>query len=161
MQNLPKRRRQRASRSRPAPARASTQPKAPAARREWAASTKTKWKAFWSSDAARVLAPAVDGHAVERLFDLYDERERAYQDFRKQRFVKGSQGQDVLNPLGRLIATFDQEIRQLEDRLGFSPASRQRLGLELEEPEPPAAAAASSRSSRARKDPRVGKGAGQ
>ena len=106
-----------------------------------------------------MLAPAVDDAAIERLFDLYDERERAYQDFRRQRFVKGSQGQDVLNPLGRLIASFDGEIRQLEDRLGFSPKSRLNLGIELEQPAAPATP--SARSARSRSDPRAGKQAGK
>lgn len=131
-------------------------PKAPPVRREWSASTKEKWRAFWRSDAALVLAPAVDAPGLERLFDLYDERERAYQDFRKQRFVIGSQGQQVLNPLGRLVAVFDAEIRQLEDRLGFSPASRVRLGLELAAPdEPQAARKKGSRTTKA--DPRATK----
>lgn len=157
MAPAPKPRRQRKDRARRTAPVSARQPKAPAARREWSPSTKARWKAFWASDAARVLAPAVDTAALERLFDLYDERERAYHDFRRQRFVKGSQEQDVLNPLGRLISQFDAEIRQLEDRLGFSPASRLRLGLDLTEPEPPPAA---RRSTRARPDPRMGKKAG-
>jgi P27 family predicted phage terminase small subunit len=129
------------------------QPRAPAARKEWYAETKARWKAFWASDAARVLAPAVDAAAVQRLFDLYDERERAYRGFAKARFVEGSQGQQVLNPMGRLVAAFDGEIRQLEDRLGFSPASRLRLGLELPSDEPPPAERP-RQPSRARPDPR-------
>lgn len=91
--------------------------------------------------------------AVQRLFDLYDERERAYRGFAKQRFVLGSKGQQVLNPLGRLVAAFDGEIRQLEDRLGFSPASRLRLGLELDEGYQPSTEKP-RRPSRARPDPR-------
>lgn len=159
MRELPKPAAKRQRRNPRRTAQVSTaKPKAPAPRNGWAASTKAKWRAFWRSDAARVLAPAVDAHALERLFDLYDERERAYQDFRKQRFVKGSQGQDVLNPLGRLMSTLDGEIRQLEDRLGFSPASRLKLGIELPDQEPPPAP---RRSTRARPDPRVGKDAGK
>ncbi len=154
MQQLPKRRRQRASRSR-APAKLAARPlKIPPPRKEWYAGTKRRWERFWKSDAARILAPAVDAAAVERLFDLYDERERAYRDFSNRRFVEGSQGQQVLNPLGRLIVSLDGEIRQLEDRLGFSPASRLRLGLELPEPEKPSTTR-SRRTSRARRDPRT------
>lgn len=138
MRELPKagRRRQRRN-TRSRAEIAARQPKAPAPRTGWQASTKRRWGEFWASEAARVLLPAVDAAALERLFDLYDERERAYRDFAKRRFVVGSQGQQVLNPLGRLISAFDAEIRQLEDRLGFSPASRLRLGLELAEQEPP------------------------
>ena len=154
MRELPKdvSRRQRRN-TRPRAPRSGTQPKAPPPRKEWAPETKTRWKTFWASEAARVLAPAVDSAALERLFDLYDERERAYRDFTKQRFVDGSQGQLVLNPLGRLISGFDSEIRQLEDRLGFSPASRLRLGLDLGDPEPAPAERTKPRS-RSRPDPR-------
>ena len=153
MAQLPKSSSRRQRRNKRARAKvSSSQPKAPPARKEWYAETKRRWVAFWKSDAARVLAPAVDAAAVERLFDLYDERERAYRDFTRKRFVEGSQGQQVLNPLGRLIASFDGEIRQLEDRLGFSPASRLRLGLELAPPDPPPASTRTR--SRARPDPR-------
>jgi P27 family predicted phage terminase small subunit len=130
----------------------------PPARPEWYAHIKKKWQTFWTSDGARVLAVAVDVGAAERLFDLYDERERAYRGFRKERFVEGSQGQMVLNPLGRLIASFDSEIRQLEDRLGFSPASRMRLGIEITPPEPPPATS-KRKTSRDRPDPRLSKDA--
>lgn len=154
MRELPKpaRRRQRRN-TRSSAKLAEAQPRAPGPRREWYAETKRRWKSFWASDAARVLAPAVDVGAVQRLFDLYDERERAYRGFAKQRFVLGSKGQQVLNPLGRLVAAFDGEIRQLEDRLGFSPASRLRLGLELDEGYQPSTEKP-RRPSRARPDPR-------
>jgi len=148
----PARRRRRQNR-RSAAKLAEAQPRAPAPRREWYAETKKRWKAFWASDAARVLAPAVDAGAVQRLFDLYDARERAYRGSAKQRFVLGSKGQQVLNPLGRLVAAFDGEIRQLEDRLGFSPASRLRLGLELDEVDH-RSTEKPRRPSRARADPR-------
>lgn len=153
----PKSRRQRAGRSRPSVPVSAVAPKVPPPRAEWYAEIKKKWRTFWTSDAARVLAVAVDVGAAERLFDLYDERERAYRRFRKERFVDGSQGQKVLNPLGRLITSFDSEIRQLEDRLGFSPVSRMRLGIEITPIEPPAPS--SRRSSRSRPDPRLSKDA--
>jgi P27 family predicted phage terminase small subunit len=91
--------------------------------------TQTAWAEFWGSDLARVIDPVTDGHAVRRVFTLYDERDRAYREFRKERLVKGSQGQKVLNPLGRLMHELDAEIRQMEDRLGMNPRSRLQIGI--------------------------------
>ncbi len=66
---------------------------------------------------------------IRRLFILYDERERAYEEAKDKRIVKGSQDQEVLNPLLKYIAQCDTEIRQIEDRLGMSPRSRLQLGI--------------------------------
>lgn len=66
---------------------------------------------------------------VERLFQRYDERERAYRTVRKQgRVATGSQGQVVAHPLLKYIDSCDAEIRQLEDRLGLSPRGMAQLG---------------------------------
>ena len=54
--------------------------------------------------------------AVVRYFTLLDERERAYRAYKKQRVVQGSQGQKVLNPMGRFMHDCNSEIRNLEDR---------------------------------------------
>lgn len=74
-----------------------------------------------------------DIQAVRRLFTLYDERERAYRGYRKDRLLVGSRGQTVLNPLGRAMSVFDAEIRHLEDRLGMNPRARLQLGIALGE----------------------------
>lgn len=67
---------------------------------------------------------------IQRLFDLYDERERAMRAVRRMgRMIRGSQGQRVLNPLLRYITECDKEIRALEDRLGFSRRALVALGV--------------------------------
>ena len=43
----------------------------------------------------------------------------------------GSQGQPVLNPLGRQLSSSDAESRQLEDRFGLTPMARLRLGVQI------------------------------
>lgn len=103
----------------------------PSAKREWLVATRKRWTAYWGSQLSRLLDPVSDLPALERLFDLYDERERAMREFRRKRLVQGSKGQLVLNPLGRLMKEYDQEIRQLEDRFGMSPAARQRMHADL------------------------------
>jgi P27 family predicted phage terminase small subunit len=92
------------------------------------AETQSAWEAFWASDVASLVTKA-DVPAVTRLHDLRDERERAYRGYRKERFVTGSTGQPVLNPLAKAMATLDAEIRALEDRFGLTPQARLRLGV--------------------------------
>jgi P27 family predicted phage terminase small subunit len=95
--------------------------------------TSNRWIEFWNSPLAGVVSSATDMPALERLFTLYDERERAYRAFRKERLIVGSQGQPVLNPMGRLLKELDGEIRQLEDRFGLSPKARLQLGVQYGE----------------------------
>jgi hypothetical protein len=92
----------------------------PEPRREWLKATKRRWEVFWASDVAAVVTPA-DMPALERLHSLCDERERAYRGYRKERLVRGSTGQLVINPLAKAMTAFDVEIRTLKDRFGVSP----------------------------------------
>jgi P27 family predicted phage terminase small subunit len=103
---------------------------APRPRKEWLVQTKERWAAYWGSTLARLADRVADMPAIERLFDLYDERERAQRAYRRKRIVVGSMGQPVLNPLGRIIKEYDVEIRMLEDRFGLTPAARQRMHVE-------------------------------
>lgn len=92
------------------------------------APTAKSWTAFWESEAAALVLPA-DLPALERLFELRDERARCMRVARSARLVPGSTGQAALNPLYKLIPTLDAEIRQLEDRYGLTPMSRLKLGI--------------------------------
>lgn len=87
------------------------------------------WDKFWGSELAQAVEVSTDTAVVQRLFTLYDERERAFRAYRDERMVIGSQGQAVLNPMARLMSQLDVEIRQLEDRLGMNPVARLRLGI--------------------------------
>ncbi len=49
--------------------------------------------------------------------------------FRRERFVTGSQGQPVLNPLAGYIATLEAAISRAEAEFGLGPLSRMRLGI--------------------------------
>lgn len=95
--------------------------------------TREIWESFFRSP----LAGAVDEThlpALERLFSLIDERERAYRAIQAtERIVTGSTGQPVLNPLYKLIQSFDVEIRNLEDRFGLNPKAGLSLGVQLGE----------------------------
>lgn len=90
--------------------------------------TREWWEAVWSSQVAGSWE-ASDHPMVARLAKLHDDRERAWRSYRDTPLVDGSQGQPVLNPLRSVVDRCDQEIRQLEDRLGLSPMARHKLGI--------------------------------
>lgn len=95
------------------------------------ATTKQAWCVFWRSKLASLVKPDSDLPALERLFSLYDERERCYRAAKKNRLVQGSQGQMVLNPLYKQMNVLDTEIRNLEDRFGLTPMARLKLGVQF------------------------------
>lgn len=105
--------------------------KAPPVPRGLLRKTRDWWKEFWASDLDQVVNRETDIMAVRRLATLYDERERAYRDVRKQRIVIGSRGQKVLSPLARYMTLLEPDIRQLEDRLGLTPRARMQLGIAM------------------------------
>ena len=100
---------------------------------EWLPASKGDWLAYWQSPLATALLPATDEPAVRRLFGLRDERERMMRGIGSDRVVQGFNGQPRANPLYAQVAAFDNEIRQLEDRLGLNPMARLRLGISLGE----------------------------
>lgn len=91
--------------------------------------TKDAWSAFWSTPEIAALVKPADHPALGRLFRMYDMRERLERLVLKQPFVKGSTGQDVINPAAKEIASLDGRITALEDRFGVTPMARLKLGL--------------------------------
>ena len=89
--------------------------------------TRDQWLSYWKSDASGVVLPE-HMPAIERLFMLYDEWERAARAIRRKRMVKGSQGQPVQNPLIKYMDSCSKEIRALEDRFGLTPGAMQKMG---------------------------------
>lgn len=105
--------------------------KAPAAPKDFLASTKRRWDVYWKSEFAKVVRES-QLPMIYRLFDRYDERERTMLVVRKQgRFTTGSQGQIVLHPGLKYIDSCDAAIIILEDRLGLSPRGAAALGIGL------------------------------
>ena len=93
--------------------------------------TQESWVSYWHSSVAKVTDPQTDLLALRRLFSLYDDRERCFRAYKKQRLVPGSRKQEVMNPLAGQIAKVDALILQLEDRFGLTPRSRLQLGIDL------------------------------
>ena len=96
--------------------------------------TRAWWFAFWRSEVAKAVQGDTDVQALERLAKLKDERERTYRVIHAMPAgptALGSQGQLVLHPLAKYLASTDGEIRALEDRFGLNPRARLSLGLQL------------------------------
>lgn len=88
------------------------------------------WSMFWSSDVAGLVVDA-DRLALERLFGMYDLRERMMRTYLVEPFSSGSTGQLKIHPAGAEVASLDARILQLEDRFGITPAGRLKLGIVL------------------------------
>ena len=94
----------------------------------WLARTRSAWTTFWREGIAKLTQPA-DGEALRRLFALYDARERTWRLFVKAPYVRGSKGQQVLNPMGTFALQLDARIERLEQSFGITPKARLQLGI--------------------------------
>jgi hypothetical protein len=101
---------------------------APVPETGWLAATARAWRAFWSGGVAQLTAP-VDEPAIRRLFRYYDAQERAWRVFLKHPLVKGSQAQEVLNPLARFALQLEDRIGHLERQFGITAKARADLGI--------------------------------
>ena len=90
------------------------------------------WAAYWRSDVARV-ASEVDLPLIRRLFEMYAQHEEAMDVVKKAIIVKGSTGQIRTNPLAEYAFKLAGQILRLEEELGLTPLSRQRLGIAVAE----------------------------
>ena len=102
----------------------------PVPRKQWLKATKAVWAAYWSSPVAGAVDRRTDEPAVYRLFNLVDLADRAYRSYERQPFIKGSQGQKVVNPQATMMLRMYQELRLLGQELGVGPAARLRLGIQ-------------------------------
>ena len=66
---------------------------------------------------------------IRRLFELYDQRERAMEIVKQTLVVRGSKDQLRLNPVADLVTKLETIILRLETELGLTPMSRARLGI--------------------------------
>lgn len=87
------------------------------------------WEDYWRSPLASATDAQSKLNAVTRLWQLYDLRDKHHAAYVAQPLVDGSQGQQVLNPLGRQLNALESQILALEDRLGLNPKSQLSLGV--------------------------------
>ena len=91
--------------------------------------SRERWEAFWRSDVARAVDFDADAGRLERWIRAVDEHERAGRELRKQRVVKGSMGQPVLNPLAAYLNQLEAVVAKAEEAFGMTALARMRLGI--------------------------------
>jgi P27 family predicted phage terminase small subunit len=90
--------------------------------------TLEAWRVYWRSDVAQATTEA-GRPTVRRLFELYDQRDRAMEIVKQTLVVRGSKDQLRLNPVADLVTKLETIILRLETELGLTPMSRARLGI--------------------------------
>ena len=100
--------------------------------RQWLKITRERWDIYWDSDLSQ-MTQLVDLPALERLFQYYDQIDRANRAIRKggskMLLGTGSKGQQKLHPLIELVIKLEEKVLKLENEFGLSALSRQRLGI--------------------------------
>lgn len=99
----------------------------------------TTWRDFFRSALGGSVDYQSDGPALRRWIRLVNEREILIARFAGEcaegdiqtLMVRGSTGQQVLNPLLRYEERLSREIMAYEDRFGMTPLSRMRLGIAI------------------------------
>lgn len=104
----------------------------PAASRSWSAETRAAWARYWASPVARAT-DLVDEPAVRRLFELLDERGKAWKRYLQQPESVGSTGQLVVSPWAAFALQLDDRIARLERAFGITPSARAALGIAIGE----------------------------
>ena len=98
----------------------------------WLKITKERWDNYWASDLAK-MTQIVDLAVVERLHQYYDQIERCNRVIRqngsKEMISVGSKGQPRISPVIELVLKTEEKVLKLENELGLTPLSRQRLGI--------------------------------
>ncbi len=81
----------------------------------------------------RVVNLDIDGPALYRWAECVSQRLKLQPQLAEKPLVKGSTGQDVVNPLNTLIVNLTREIERLEEHFGMTPVARMRLGIAIGE----------------------------
>lgn len=99
-------------------------------------STVQRWVAFWESDSARMVDHLADMPRLIRWIEQLDEYDRVVEKMGRDWLVRGSTGNEVLNPLARYLAQLDTQLARTETEFGMTPMGRKKLSLKAEEPAP-------------------------
>src|ERR1043166_7627636 len=78
-----------------------------------------RWRAFWTSDGARLVNWERQGPALSRLFWLYAQEIRL-KAAATEPLLEGSKGQVILNPALRHLAIVQTQILALEKEFGWT-----------------------------------------
>lgn len=92
------------------------------------------WNVLWSSPVSRLWNESMDGGAVRRYCEYFDQWLDALVDLQRRGYITaGSQGQDVVSVEAQYVQKLEGLILKLEEKLGLTPMARARLGLTIAE----------------------------
>jgi len=91
------------------------------------------WADIWSAGHG-FYQVTTDAFVIERYVSMQMRRSKIMATLELDGWTSvGSQGQEILHPLARLLLDIEGKLPALEDRLGLSPEARIRLGLAVAE----------------------------
>lgn len=88
------------------------------------------WDDYWEDPISGVTTQS-DRALLIRWITNVDRYFRLVEEADKEPIVKGSQGQDVMNPMYQAANNALTAAERLERQLGMGPSNRSRLGIEL------------------------------
>jgi len=89
--------------------------------------SRERWADFWSSPAAQRVNRESDMPRLIRWIEQTDEYDRVAKEVRQRRYVEGSQGQPVANPLINYLNQLETQISRTEVEFGMTPMARHRM----------------------------------
>ena len=89
------------------------------------------WNAIWELGGPTGVYHAVaDYHFVERYCQMIARRNNALKRLEDEGWTTiGSQGQEVIHPLNKVVEACESKLTALEDRLGLNPTARNVLSI--------------------------------
>lgn len=102
----------------------------------WTAAARALWETFWTAPIAQnpqVVNRQSDMPRLSRWILYCDEWFRLMREYRRNRIVRGSVGQMVMNPAFAAAMHLEKEIGKIEERFGLTPLDRMRLGITFSE----------------------------
>lgn len=87
------------------------------------------WDEVWQAGGS-FYQVHTDGATIERYCSLQSRRLTILAALENEGWLSvGSQGQEILHPLARVLNDIEGKLVALEDRLGLSPQARMNLGI--------------------------------
>jgi len=91
------------------------------------------WSDIWTAGRGFYMVET-DSYTIERYVTMQVRRSKLMATLEVDGWTsEGSQGQQILHPLARMLLDIETKLMPLEDRLGLSPEARLRLGLAVAE----------------------------
>jgi phage terminase small subunit len=90
--------------------------------------TKANWATFWMSPLRPFLV-GVDRLLIDRYFQVMDERDVAWVNYRRKKQGIGSTGQTQVSHWWGIVRDCEKILAQMEAQLGIGPLSRMRLNI--------------------------------